>query len=110
MKETPGETANVAQSRNVGARRGPRTSCTHHCPACSSHFTSQAAFDAHRRGKPGARYCDTDAVNEDGEALLVIKSENGSCDLQRPPCVSGCVIWSTPNWWKAAQSFGRAAA
>lgn len=87
---------------------GPRTSCTHHCCACQGHFTSLAAFDAHRVGPPDDRRCDVDVEDREGRALLVPKTENGTCLLQRPGQV-GVVVWAGRDWWKAAQTFGRAA-
>jgi hypothetical protein len=91
-----------------GGRHGPRTGCVFHCCACGGHFSSLAAFDSHRVGPQGARVCDTDR-EKDGRALLVPKTENGTCSLSSPPRVGGCVVWASAGWWKAAQDFERAA-
>jgi hypothetical protein len=91
-----------------GHHTGPRTRCTNHCVACGSHFTSTAAFDAHCRGshQDGSRYCDIEVTNEKGEALIVPKTENGSCDLKDgEPMESGATVYATRDWWKAAGSF-----
>lgn len=111
MQETLGGPQALSVGASEGSRRqaGPRTGCTYHCPACRSHFTSLDAFDAHRRGKPDARYCDVDAADDQGRPLLVVKSENGSCGLSVPPVGSGAVIYSGRDWWKAARAFGRTA-
>jgi hypothetical protein len=51
-------------------------SCTTHCACCGSHFTSLAAFDAHRvRPHDGDRRCSLDAPE------LRPATEDGRCEL-----------------------------
>ena len=67
-----------------------RSKCASHCGGCGRHFAGDTAFDAHRRGKNGNRYCaDPQDVN------LVLKRTDGTCDLFGPPQV-GAHIWQTP--------------
>lgn len=88
---------------------GPRTACTHHCCGeCDGCFSSLGAFESHRRGKPGARYCDVDVTDDQDRPLLVPKTERGTCNLSVPPRV-GVTVWAVRDWWKAAQSFRGAA-
>jgi hypothetical protein len=68
-----------------------QSTCTNHCVACGSHFSSLGAFDAHRKGEPGGRWCD----EPDDVPRLAAKSNHGRCDLAAPAFrVNGVTIWS----------------
>lgn len=47
--------------------------CRYHCRPCGAHFTSLAAFDAHREGPMDARHCEIpdDLVERDGNCGIV---------------------------------------
>lgn len=109
MEEKALAAGGSAEAEPVGRARGPRTNCVAHCVTCGAHFASDTAFFAHRRGEPDSRYCDTEATNRDGEHLLVVKSERGSCSLQDPPIVGSATVYAVRDWWKAASTFGTAA-
>jgi hypothetical protein len=110
MTEPMAEGAEDAQRliQKRSGHTGPRTACTNHCATCGGHFSSLSAFDAHRRGnhQDGTRHCDVDATNEQGEPLIVPKTENGSCDLKNgEPLESGATIYALRDWWKTGQAF-----
>jgi hypothetical protein len=71
--------------------------CTTHCRSCGAHFSSTAAFDAHRKGPIDARYCEhpNDVVTLAGEARLGIKSAAGVCDVASPSSPQvGVTVWA----------------
>lgn len=107
MSDSTPDGGGIGEGLDAGGRRAARTACQYHCCACGGHFSSLAAFDAHRRGEPGARHCDPDVANSAGEAMLVPKTENGSCAMVYPPLGSGAVVYATRDWWRAAEVFGR---
>ena len=80
-----------------------RQTCTDHCAGCGRHFHGLGAFDAHRRE---GECCDPEMVvgqrgKHEGEALLQVWTETGSCDKdagcwkdgKRDHYVTPVVVW-----------------
>lgn len=84
----------------VGVKRGPRTGCVACCPACGRHFAGDSAFDAHRAGPAGGRWC----VDPAEVARLVVKTEAGSCGLGGVVRV-GVVVWALVGWDRVSAEF-----
>jgi len=59
-----------------------RVRCRAHCPACGGHFTSDAAFDAHREGshRDGERRC----LEPEGVPCLRVVTDSGRCEIHSP--------------------------
>jgi len=59
-----------------------RVRCRAHCPACGGHFTSEAAFDAHREGshRHGERHC----LEPEGVPCLRVVTDSGRCEIHSP--------------------------
>jgi hypothetical protein len=60
-----------------------RSRCKTHCPTCHAHFSSNAAFDAHRKGPIGARYCaePADLTSRAGVPVFGVKDLAGVCEI-----------------------------
>ncbi len=104
----------MSASYEAPAGKGVRVpTCTHHCAACGSHFSSLVAFDAHRRGtfEPPARYCEepADMLDTHDRPYFVALSTEGECRLARPP-ETGVTIWTgRAALERAREHFGEAA-
>jgi hypothetical protein len=61
----------------LGTTAVAMSNCRSHCRTCHTHFSSDAAFDAHRRGPAEGRYC-CDTV-DDGR--FAIKAQTGKCAI-----------------------------
>lgn len=64
--------------------------CSAHCTVCGSHFSSDSAFDAHRRGPVEERYC-CDPIDD---ARFAAADESGSCDLTGRGPLVGVTVWT----------------
>jgi hypothetical protein len=73
--------------------------CRYHCAACGCHFTSLDAFDAHRDGEDGKRWCDNPAhVVRRGSGRRALLPNAGRCRLSFPGGESATVdatVWET---------------
>ncbi len=67
-----------------------KKTCVWHCGGCQSHFHSIAAFDSHRIGM----VCSLENVNKNGQPLLQVYTETGSCDLMK-----GCRVEGKRDHW-----------
>jgi hypothetical protein len=75
-------------------------SCTSHCSACGSHFSSIEAFDAHRVGSfsaddpESARQCEhpLDANERTGGERFVALSDAGACRAYEAR--QGVIVWT----------------
>lgn len=70
-----------------------KTRCKSHCRTCGGCFSSDSAFDAHRRGPMSARYC----VDMADDPRFAVKSSDGGC------CVRGDV-WGGVRVWTLARN------
>jgi len=90
------------RSRERGAGSVSRRKCSNHCSACGSHFTSLAAFDAHRYGShQDGRRC----WNPEEELPLVIQTEIGVCDITAET-LEPVTIWGHKSAERAKDYFG----
>jgi hypothetical protein len=71
--------------------------CRSHCRACHTHFSSDAAFDAHRRWPAEGRYC-CDPL-DDGR--FAIKAQAGKCAIASGLVRDGVMIWTYGRTWIA---------
>jgi hypothetical protein len=83
-------TPQATEGREVPTKR---YTCTNHCATCGSHFSSLAAFDAHRSGPySGKREC---WGNPDVGAIYPA-TEDGTCRLTAETHVD-ITIWEHEN-------------
>jgi hypothetical protein len=69
-----------------------RVCCTYHCD-CGAHFASLAAFELHRAGsfQKRTRHC----IDPEGVKRLVVKTEEGYCDLKRGEPSGNATVFQT---------------
>lgn len=86
-----------------GVSRTNARTCTHHCRSCGSHFTSLAAFDAHRpkNGRDGGCEWPDDAP--------LCEVEGGECRIASARSHKGVLLWEHKNAARARERFGAAA-
>lgn len=78
-------------------------SCRCHCRCCGAHFTSEAGFDAHRKGPTDERRCDL-------EDDRLIEIEGGQCRIADPEYpIIGVTLYEHANAQKARDHFRRVA-
>ncbi len=75
--------------------------CRYHCRACSGHFTSLEAFDAHREGSAGThRACSF----PDGAGLVELVGTCNIADPRQPRL--GVAVYSGARAGRALEAFG----
>ena len=72
-----------------GDTKPRRMTCTDHCSACGAHFHGTGAFDAHRQGEQGSRYC-----AEPSEVVMLKGKREGLPALQVWTDAGSCASWS----------------
>lgn len=83
----------------VSVKRGPhRVTCVFCCRSCGRHFSSEAAWELHRKGSyRTGRYCvEPETVKGKSPATtLVPKSTDGICAISNGHEVHGVTVWQT---------------
>lgn len=82
-----------------------RTGCRAHCRECGVCFSSDGAFDAHRRGRPEDRYC----VDVFDDSRFVVKTAEGQCVVRGDVWGAGVSVWTLARNVEHRAPWGQAA-